>query len=648
MAAGSIMIQDLAYVFIAALLGGTIARLLRQPMILGYVVGGVLISPLTPGPSVSNVHTFELFAEIGVVLLMFSVGIEFSLRDLLRVKWTALVGGPIGIVLSVGLGVATAPLLGWPLLQGVVVGTVVSVASTMVLARLLMDSGELHSRHGRVMVAISLVEDLAVVVLIILIPALGTFDPERIGSVALPLGRAALVLVPFTYLAAKVVPSVMTRVARTRNDELFLLVTLAIGLGAAALSQAAGLSLALGAFLAGLLISESDYAHETLARVLPIRDAFVALFFVTIGALIDPASLASNLPLLGAMIALVVVGKSVLRTLVVWAFRQPLSTAVMVGIGMAQIGEFSFILVQVARSAGHVGADVYNATLATSLITILLNALLVRVAPLWIARAGAAAPPPSTAARPAMEGHVIVCGFGRVGSAIGEALETFAVRYCVIERDPDIVRGLRARGVPAFFGDAATRGPLEAAGMRGAALMIVALPDIDRARLAVSRAREMHPRAVILVRAHDADAGLELAEAGASEVIYPELEAAATLIRHALKRLALPQDRVLAYLDRFRSAMEMSGADGGAGPTSLPQVADVLLGQGRLADRSLREARVRERFGVTVIAVTRARGEVVVNPHAETIVRAGDRLRVFGLPDQVEAFRAEAADAPAS
>ena len=641
-----IVFRDLAYVFVAAVLGGALARLAGQPLILGYVLGGVLISPLTPGPSVSDVRTFQLFAEVGVVLLMFSIGIEFSLRHLLRVKWVALLGGPLGILLSVGLGVGAGALLGWPYLQGMIVGIVVSVASTMVLARLLMDSGDLHSRHGRIMIGISLVEDLAVVVLIVLIPAFGALEPGRLLAIVAALGKAGLVLVPFAYLAAKVVPPVMTRVARTQNDELFLLVALAIGLGTAALTQAVGLSLALGAFLAGLLISGSDYAHETLARVLPVRDAFVALFFVTIGALIDPALIMGNLPLLGTMIALVVVGKLVLRALVVWTFGQPIRTAVMVGVGLSQIGEFSFILVQVARSAGHVGADVYNATLATSLITILVNALLVRIVPRWLDR-----PPKDTpGTAPAFRGeplhqHVVLCGFGRVGSAIGEALQTFAVPYVVIERDPDIVKSLRTRGVPCLFGDAAGRGVLEAADVRGASLAIVALPEIDRARLVVRHAREMNEHVPILARAHDPADGEGLARAGASEVIHPELEAAATLIRHALKRLALPQERVLAYLERFRGAMELAAREERLAPDTLPRVAEVVLGQGTLADQSLSEARIRERLGVTVVAVTRGGGDVVLNPPAETIVRAGDRVRIFGLPDQIEAFRLEADNA---
>ena len=381
-----VIFRDLAYVFVAAVLGAAVAWLARQPLILGYVAGGILIGPFTPGPSVSDVHTFAVVAEIGVVLLMFSIGIEFSLSDLLRVKWIALIGGPLGIALSALLGLGVGALLGWPPLQGIVIGIVVSVASTMVLARLLIDRGELQSRHGQVMIGITLVEDLAVVVLTVLLPVLGALEPGRLLAIAGALGKAALILAPFAYLAWKVVPTLLLRVARTGNDELFLMVALALGLGTAALTQTVGLSVALGAFLAGLMVSNSDYAHQTLARLLPVRDIFVAVFFVTIGTLIDPASVVAHLPLLVAIIGLVVIGKLVIWALVVRLFGYPLVTALLVGVGLTQIGEFSFILVQVARGAGHVGDDVYNATLAASLLTILINATLVRLAPRWLAR----------------------------------------------------------------------------------------------------------------------------------------------------------------------------------------------------------------------------------------------------------------------
>src|SRR5213593_2890756 len=605
------LFRDLAYVFLAAVVGGALARLARQPLILGYVLGGLLVSPLTPGPSVSDVPTFERFAEIGVVLLMFSLGIEFSLKDLVGVKWIAVIGGPLGMILSIGLGLAAATVLGWSSLQGAVVGMVVSVASTMVLARLLLDRGELHTRHGRIMIGISLVEDLAVVV------------------------------VPFFYLTRRILPPILARVARTRSDELFLLVALAIGLGAAALTQAAGLSLALGAFLAGLLINESDYAHEMLARLLSLRDAFIALFFVTLGVLIEPRVVVTNLDLLGVLVGLIVIGNWAIWTTVTLIFRQPLSTALLVGVGLTQIGEFSFILVQVARQAGHVGQDLYNATLAASLVTILINAFLVRLVPSWIGPArldGTAALTLGLRSAHALEGHVVLCGFGRVGSAIGEALETFGVPYVAVETDPDIVKSLRARNVPAVFGDAAQRVILAAAQADRAALVILAIPENDRARLAVQRVRAFNPTVQILARVHDVAWRARLMEAGAAEVIQPEQEAASTLIRHALERLSLPRDRVLAYLNRYRGAMESVDADREGPGAGLPQIRQIVLTGGSLVGQSLGEARTRERFGVTVVRVTRATGEEVLNPTADTVLREGDRLRLFGLPRQIDAL----------
>ena len=641
--ADPVFFRDLAYVFVAAVLGAVLARTAHQPLILGYVAGGLLISPLTPGPAVSDLHTFELFAEIGVVLLMFSIGVEFSLRDLLRVKWIAIVGGPLGIVLSVGLGIAVGPLMGWTVLQGAVVGMVVSVASTMVLARLLMDRGELHSRHGRIMIGITLVEDLAVVLLIVLIPRLGTLDAGRALSIAAGLGLGVAILVPFFYLAARVVPLLLTRVSRAHSQELFLLVALAIAMGTAALTQAVGLSLALGAFLAGLLISESDFAHETLARLLPLRDVFVAFFFVTVGALINPIAVRENLGVLAVVVALVLVGKLAVWTGVVALFGQPLWTSLLVGVGLTQIGEFSFILVHVARDSGLVGDDIYNATLAASLITILVNAGLVRAVPGWIARSRRVGWRTATPALPAetetLTGHVVMCGFGRVGSEVAEALETFGTRYVAIDVDPDVVTSLRRRGIPSLFGDASSSHILEAAGVARAALVVVAVPQIEYAHMAVRHVRALNVSVPILARAHDYGGRDRLIAAGASEVIQPEVEAASTLIRHALRRLALPRDRVLAYLERFREAMEDAVRTDGLPGEPLPEIREVtLLPSSALADGSIGEARIRERFGVMVVALTRASGDFVLHPSAQTVLRPGDVLRVFGLPAQIDAF----------
>jgi CPA2 family monovalent cation:H+ antiporter-2 len=514
----------------------------------------------------------------------------------------------------------------------------------MVLARLLIDRGELHSRHGRIMIGITLVEDLAVVVLMVLMPRLGAIDTERVLAIAGALGLGVAILVPFFYLAAKVVPPLLTYVARMHSQEVFLLVALAIALGTAALTHAVGLSLALGAFLAGLLISGSDYAHEALARLLPLRDVFGAVFFVTVGALINPVGVLGNLPLLGAIVALVLVGKLVIRTGVVMLFGEPLWTAVLVGVGLAQIGEFSFILIQEARTAGHVGEEVYNATLAASLLSILGNALLVRWAPGWM-RGVVGREPEATAAageEHGLDGHVVVCGFGQVGSAVAEAFEAFETPFVAIEVDPDIVTNVRRRGVHCLFGDASSDHILALVRVERAALVVVALPDIERAYLAVRHVRRRNPSVPILARAHNYTGRDRLARAGATEVIQPELEAASTLIRHALRRLELPRDRVLAYLERFRVAMDDAPSDVAAGE-ALPQTADVLLASSRrLTDQSLRAARIRERFGVTVVALTRVSGAFVLHPTAETILRPRDTVRVFGLPAQIDAFRQEA------
>jgi monovalent cation:H+ antiporter-2, CPA2 family len=386
MAAEAVLYRDLAYVFVAAVLGGLIAKRLGQPLIMGYVVGGILIGPFTPGPTLSDIHVLELFAEIGVILLMYSIGIEFSFRDLLRVKWVALIGGPVGLLVVIALAVLVGRLLGWNILESLTIGAVTSLASTMVLSQLLIDRGELHSEHGRVMIGITLVDDLAFVIMIVLVPVLTTASGSEFLSIGAGFGEALLILVPVIFIAAKLVPPLMARIPDTTNQELRILIALALGFATAAVTQALGLSLALGAFLAGMIVSESEVGHEILAELLPLRNAFVALFFVTIGTLIDPKALILYRALLAAIVAVITLGKFVIWTSVVKLFRYPLRTAVLVGVGLTQIGEFSYVLVRVARDAGLVEPHLYSATLAASLLTILLNAVLMRVAPQFLNR----------------------------------------------------------------------------------------------------------------------------------------------------------------------------------------------------------------------------------------------------------------------
>ena len=371
--------RDIAMVFAGAFVIGLVFWRLHQPLILGYVLAGLILSPLTPGPHVHDVHTFEIMAEVGVILLMFSIGIEFSIPELLRIKWIALLGAPLGIVILIGLGVGVGAIMGWSIVQGIAVGCIISVASTMVLMRLLMDRDELGSEAGRVMITLTLMEDLAVVILLVLLPSLGSASGADYTQVAWKIGKALVLLVPVVLAGWKIVPHLLTRVEKAGNDEISLLLALTVCLVIAAITEAIGLSLALGAFIGGLLFGSSEYAHALAGKMLPIRDAFVALFFVSIGMLIDPRTWISNWRLVAVMVGMVLIGKFVVWFAIVRVFGYRTGTALRVGIGLTQIGEFSFILAQVSLHSGLIGSDVYNATLAASLVTILANAALFKL-----------------------------------------------------------------------------------------------------------------------------------------------------------------------------------------------------------------------------------------------------------------------------
>jgi CPA2 family monovalent cation:H+ antiporter-2 len=371
--------RDIAMVLSAALVGGLIFWRLGQPLILGYVLAGLILSPLTPGPRIHDVHTFEMMAEVGVVLLMFTVGTEFSIPELLRVKWVALVGAPIGICLCIALGAGAGFLLGWPIYRGIALGCIISVASTMVLMRLLMDRGELASQAGRVMVALTLVEDLAVVLLTVLLPGLAPSNDADYGQILWTIGKALLLLVPVVLAGWKIIPRLLYRAEKTGNDEIAILLALTICLVIAAITEMLGLSLALGAFVGGLLLGSSRYAHNLASKVFPIRDVFVALFFVTVGMLIDPRALFSNLQLLAVVISLILAGKFAIWFGIVRVFGYPPQTALRVSVGLTQIGEFSFVLARLSLHSGLITDQVYNAVLAASLCTILINATLFRL-----------------------------------------------------------------------------------------------------------------------------------------------------------------------------------------------------------------------------------------------------------------------------
>jgi CPA2 family monovalent cation:H+ antiporter-2 len=630
--------RDVALVALAALAGGAIATWLRQPLFVGYVIGGLLVNPFTPGPSVQDVATFQLFAQIGVILLMFSIGVELELRDLKRTGPPALVGAPVMAALTIGTAMAVGAALRWPLEQAAAVGIVIANSSSMVAAKLLLEHGELHAPHGHVVLSTTLMEDLLTVILIVTLPVLALGEAARVTAAGAAILRAAAILVPFLFLANRVIPPILTRVASRKNTELFVIVAIAIAVGTAALSSGLGLSLALGAFLAGIVISESEFTHEILTRILPMRDLFGALFFVSVGALIRPADVLAAPSLLLLMTGLILIGKFLLRVLTLRLFRFPLNMAALVSVHLAQTGEFTFVMAQVGLIAGVLTQPLYQAILAASLISILVISFLSGVAHRWIEQPPPPAGPADEVAQ-AARGHVLVCGFGRVGGTVGEALETFGIPFTVVDLDFAVGRALRARGVPCVYGDAASEPVLRRAGAASARLAVVAIADFERTRLTVRRLREITATLSILARSTHTEQRAPLLEAGATEVIQPEFEAAQTLIRHSLQRLDVPFADIRTYMLEQRR-LEFSPGEFTPQITTghTLQTGVVRVGSGAWADTSLRRARVRERTGVSVLAIHRADGAQVVNPGPDAVPRPGDEVVIMGLPEQLALF----------
>jgi CPA2 family monovalent cation:H+ antiporter-2 len=633
-------LTDLGLLFLAALGGGLFAHWLRQPLIVGYILAGVLIGPFTPGPTLSDPHTFQLFAEIGVVLLMFSIGIEFSLEELLQVRKVSLLGAPVGIALMVLLTLPVGKVLGWTIVQSLLVGAAISVASTMVLLKFLLERGELATLHGRVVVGITLAEDLAVVALTVFIPALASPGETRMAAFGLALLRAAVILGPLLWLARRVVPRFLAQVVHTRNMELFLLVALSISIGTAAMTATLGLSIALGAFLAGLIISESEFAHEALARVLPVRDIFVAIFFISVGTLIRPASVIAELPAVLGLVVLVVVGKFAAWTLVVRGAGYPASTATTAALGLTQIGEFSYILARVARDHNLITDAIYDAVLATSLVTILINAVIFRRTPRWldrlVRREERIPLPPTPPTVP--EGHVIICGFGRVGREVADALDAFHIPYTVVDLDPEATRAALSRGAGSVFGDAGKDLILRHAGVDRARLAVVAIPEFEAVRRCVAALRGIRGDLPILARAHQQRHHATLGEAGATEVIQPEVEAALTIVRHSLDLLGVDHRLARRHLEGTRAhwpeAMRTEGMTG----ESL-QAQEVTIRDQALSGQSIEKVSLRERSGAAIVSITRADGHEIVNPRSDEKLHAGDRLLAIGSREQLDLLR---------
>ncbi len=553
------LITTIAAALCFGLVFGLIAVRLKLPALVGYLAAGIAIGPATPG-FVADAALAGQLAEIGVMLLMFGVGLHFSLDDLLAVRRIALPGATLQIAVATAMGMGLAYMWDWSLGAGLVFGLSLSVASTVVLLRALEERGILDSINGQIAVGWLVVEDLVMVLVLVLLPALsgslggngGQGGSGLWTTLAVTLGQVGAFIVLMLVIGRKLFPWFLWRVARTGSRELFTLAVIAAAVGVAyGSSHFFGVSFALGAFFAGMVLRESELSHRAAAESLPLRDAFSVLFFVSVGMLFEPQVLVQNPLHVLAVVAVIILGKSLAAFLLVLALRYPLNTAFTVSASLAQIGEFSFILAALGLSLGLLPAEAQSMILAGAIISISLNPLIFKIIEPLQSRIRAnselarklerpvdpLAELPTTVDQEQLTGQVVLVGYGRVGRKIAECLTERGIHYVVAEQNRELVEQLRKQGIPAVAGNAAEPAVLIQAHIARASMLVIATPDTFHVRAMIETARALNPSIESLVRTHSEHEAALLQKENAGKVFVGEHELAMGMIRHIFENL---------------------------------------------------------------------------------------------------------------
>ncbi|HUE99695.1 MAG TPA: cation:proton antiporter [Anaerolineales bacterium] len=650
------LLINIAVALVVAFFGGLIARRIGLPTIVGYLLAGIAIGPFTPG-FVGDTDTISQLAELGVIFLMFGVGLHFSLKDLWKVRAIAIPGALGQMAFATLLGFAVSRSWGWTPAAGIVLGLAISIASTVVLLRGLMDNGLLNTSHGQAAVGWLVLEDLATVLILVLMPTLANtsngFDWGQLGFTLL---KAAGFVVLVLFAGTRLIPWLLLRIAHTRSRELFILAILAIALGTAlGAAEIFGVSLALGAFVAGVVVSESPLSHQVGADILPFRESFAVLFFVSIGMLVNPRYLLNNIGSILTLTALIVIGKPIATMLMGFLFPWPARTALVVAAGLSQIGEFSFILGQAGVSLGLLDRSQYSLILAGALLSIMFNPpmfQLIHPAEKWLQRFPSLwrlldrhGPPPPKIAE-SIENHVVIVGYGRVGRHIASLLGQMGIPYLVVDADAERGEDLSRRGIPTLYGDAANSEVLTHAGLERARALVVAGPDEDASALVVTAARDLAPELPIIARATSEDGTKRLTELGAQDVIHPELEGGLEIVRHTLLQLGFPLQEIYSYTDAVRRDhydMRINTEEEHRLLHELLNAANSIeikwfrLPDGNpLVGQTLAQANLRAQTGASVIAILRE-GNLMANPKSVTVFQAGDRIGLVGDKEETNA-----------
>jgi len=640
-------LKSLELIFIASAAVILLLYKLKIPSLIGFIVAGIIIGPYGVG-FIKDVHFIQILAEIGVILLLFTIGIEFSLTKLFRIKKAVLGGGGAQVLFTIIASAALTYVAIGDVNKSIFFGFLYALSSTAIVLKLLVERGEIDSPHGHTMVGILIFQDLCIVPLMLLIPVLSGNGID-ILDVGKKMGTAAIIIITVLLSSRWIVPALLHQVVRTKSRELFLTTIILLCLGIALLTSRFGLSLALGAFLAGLIISESEYAHQAISDILPFKDSFMGLFFVSIGMLMNTEFVVDNGIRIAEVVALISGLKIITGIASALLIGNALRTSLMTGLGLAQIGEFSFVLAIAGKASGLISEEFYQIFLSSSVVTMIMTPFMMNAAPTiseWVTvqplmkkLVGKRKLLDAEGSTRKRHDHVIIVGFGLNGRNLAKVLKEAEIPYVVLEMNSDTVREMRKKGEPIHYGDGSSKEILHKMGIEKARLLVVAISDPVSTRRIVSIARQANPDVYLIVRTRYLIEVDDLKSLGADEVIPEEFETSIEIFARVLHRYSFPRNAILDMVDKIRSN-SYTALRGVELPRHklfekyewLPEIEidGYRIPEGSdLHEKTIKELQIRKKTGVTVIAVRRGK-TVHTNPEPDFRLKAGDFLLFTG------------------
>jgi CPA2 family monovalent cation:H+ antiporter-2 len=649
------LLNDILVILLLSVVVLYVCQRMRLPIIIGFLLTGIIAGP-HGFALVREIATVQRLAETGIVLLLFTIGLEFSFRSLLQIRKTVLVGGSLQIVMTVLAGFAVARGFGFSIREGIFAGFLLSLSSTAIVMKLLQDRAQMETPQGNAALGILIFQDMAAVPMMLLVPWLAETAPTGEG-IALLMARIVGIVVLIPFLSKWLVPTIFFAIAKTRSRELFLITTIALCMAVAWLTYQAGLSLALGAFLAGLIISESEYSHQALGDILPFRDVFTSFFFVSIGMLLNGGFLLQHpfFLLLAALCVLVV--KATVASMAAFLAGHPLRPALIAGIALGQVGEFSFILSETGVPYGLLSGEHHQAFLAVSILTMMATPSLIAAAPAVAETVGRlpllrrhkqAMTPDGEGKAVPRENHVLIVGFGLNGKNLARAARTAGIPYTIIEMNPSVVRSERAKGEPISYGDATQSAILLHAQIHQARTLVIVINDPVATRRITELARRLNPRIYILVRTRYVAEMSALIDLGANDVIPEEFETSVEIFGRVLARYFIPKEEIESLTAEIRSdgyemfrTLSRTVTHACTIESCLPdlEIATFRVHEGSaVVGKTLQDTQMRKKHGVTLLAVNR-NSRIISNPTTGLTFAGGDILFVVGETKDIQLVR---------